>query len=82
MYYIFENQVRPDGVVNTTTTGRSTFASALSHYYDRQSKLVMNEEFVSAHLMLTDERLKVEKQDDIQTLYKPAVEAPEEPAGE
>lgn len=74
MYYIFENQIRPDGVVNTTTTARSSFASALSHYYDRQSKLVMNEEFVSAHLMLTEANLAVIKQDDVETLYRPAEE--------
>lgn len=74
MYYIIENQVRPDGVVNTTTTARTTLALALSFYYDRQSKMVVNTDFVSVHLMLTNERLDVIKKDDVQTLYQPSEE--------
>lgn len=74
MYYIIENQVRPDGVVNTATTARTTLALALSFYYDRQSKMVVNTDFVSVHLMLTNERLDVIKKDDVQTLYQPSEE--------
>lgn len=74
MYYIIENQVRPDGVVNTTTTARTTLALALSFYYDRQSKMVVSTGFVSVHLMLTNERLDVIKKDDVQTLYQPSEE--------
>ena len=76
MYYIIEHDIRPDGVVNTSETGRSSFASALSFYYDRQSKLVMNTDFVSAHLMLVEENLAIVKQDDVETQYT----APEETA--
>lgn len=76
MYYIIEHDIRPDGIVNTSETGRSTFASALSYYYDRQSKLVMNTDFVSAHLMLVEENLAIVKQDDVETQYT----APEEAA--
>lgn len=74
MYYIIENQVRPDGVVNTTTTARTTLALALSFYYDRQSEMVVNTDFVSVHLMLTNERLDVIKKDDVATLYQPSEE--------
>lgn len=70
MYFIFENQKRADGVVNTTTTGRSTFASALSYYHERYSKMVMNEEFVWIALMLVDEELNVVEQAKIDTLYE------------
>lgn len=70
MYYIIEHDIRPDGVVNTSETGRSTFASALSFYYDRMSKLVMNTDFTSAHLMLVEENLSVVKNDDVETLYQ------------
>lgn len=70
MYYIIEHDIRPDGIVNTSETGRSTFASALSFYYDRQSKLVLNTDFVSAHLMLVEENLAIVKQDDVETQYK------------
>lgn len=76
MYYIIEHDIRPDGVVNTSETGRSTFASALAHYYDRQSKLVVNEDFISAHLLLVDDSLTIMKQDNVRTLYK---EVPTEP---
>ena len=76
MYYIIEHDIRPDGIVNTSETGRSTFASALSYYYDRQSKLVLNTNFVSAHLMLVEETLAIVMQDNVETQYKP-VEAAE-----
>lgn len=74
MYYIIEHDIRPDGVVNTSETGRSTFALALSFYYDRASKLVVSEAFTSAHIMLVDESLNVIKADHLETAYK----APEE----
>lgn len=70
MYYIIEHDIRPDGIVNTSETGRTTFASALSFYYDRMSKLVMNTDFTSAHLMLVEENLSVVKNDDVETLYQ------------
>ena len=75
MYYIIEHDIRPDGNVNVSEVGRSTFALALSHYYDRQSKMVVNEQFASVHLMLVDEKLSLIKQDNVQTLYV----APSEP---
>lgn len=70
MYYIIEHDIRPDGIVNTSETGRSTFALALSFYYDRMSKLVMNTDFTSAHLMLVEENLSVVKNDNVETLYQ------------
>lgn len=69
MYYIIEHDIRPDGIVNTSETGRSTFALALSFYYDRASKLVVNEAFTSAHIMLVDDSLNVVKADHLQTAY-------------
>lgn len=70
MYFIFENQKRNDGVVNTTTTGRSTFASALSYYHERYSKMVMNTEYVWVSIMLVDEELNVVEQAKIDTQYE------------
>lgn len=76
MYYIIEHDIRPDGVVNTSETGRSSFSLALSYYYDRQSKLVVDTNFKSAHLMLVEENLAIVKQDDVETQYKePEAEA-------
>lgn len=72
MYYIIEHDIRPDGIVNTSENGRSTFAAALSYYYDRMSKLVVDTNFTSAHLMLVEENLAVIKQDNVETQYQPA----------
>lgn len=70
-YFISENQKRPDGVINTSTTARSGFASALSYYHDRYSKMVMTELYTSVSLMLVDEDLNVVEHATIETQYKP-----------
>ena len=70
MYYIIEHGIRPNGVVNTSETARSTFSSALSFYYERMSKMVASEDFVSAHFMLVEENLSIIKKDDVETAYK------------
>lgn len=77
MYYIIEHDILPNGQVNVSEVGRSTFALALSHYYDRQSKMVVNTQFTSVHLMLVDEKLHVLKTDDVETQYQPVEEAAE-----
>lgn len=74
MYYIIEHQLRPDGIVNTSETGRSSLASAKSYYYERLSQMVVNEQFCSVALMLTDAELKVIEHAVIPTLYKPSIE--------
>lgn len=70
MYYVIEHNIRPDGIVNTSETGRSTFALALSHYYDRASKVVVAENFVSSHLLLVSEDLEVVQSDHLKGLYR------------
>lgn len=69
MYYVIEHDICPDGVVNTSETGRSTFSGALSFYFDRASKLVVSEAFTSAHIILVDELLNVVKSDHLETQY-------------
>ena len=56
-HYVIENQIRADGAVNNTVTARSSFASGLSLYYDRCSKMVMTELYRKASVMLTEEEL-------------------------
>lgn len=73
-YYVIENQIRADAVINTSTTGRSSFASGLSLYYDRCSKMVMTELYPKVAVMLVDEELNVIEHQVIETQYK----APEE----
>lgn len=72
MFYIIENQHRPDGIINNTVTTRQTFASALSFYHDRFSKMVVSEQFTEVNLLLTDDQLHVIQQDDVTTLYHAA----------
>lgn len=69
-YFIIEHQKRTDGVINTSETARGTFASALSYYHERYSKMVVNTEFKSVSIMLVDENLDVIQKDTIQTLYE------------
>lgn len=70
MYFIIENQTRPDGVVNTSTTAKQTFASALSYYHERFSKMVMTELYKSVSLLLVDANLEVIQHDTIETQFK------------
>lgn len=71
MYFIIEHQTRPDGVVNISETARSSFASALSLYHERYSKLCVTDQFTAAALMLVEEDLTVRLHDVVETLYKP-----------
>jgi hypothetical protein len=66
-YFITELQKRPDGIVNNTLTTRSTFANGLSYFFDRASKAVTNESFVSVALTLQDERGTVIKNECFDT---------------
>lgn len=64
-YYIIETQARPDGIINISTTQRSSFATALSYYHDRYSKMAVTELYTSVSLMLVDQDLTVIQQDTI-----------------
>ena len=68
-YFIIEHQTRSDGEINMSEVTRSTFASALSYYHERYSKMVVNTEFASVSIMLVDENLSVIQHDTIQTQY-------------
>lgn len=70
MYYIIENQHRPDGQINNTVTARQTFASALSLYHERISKMVVTDLYTKVSVMLTDEDLNVIEHKVIDTLYQ------------
>lgn len=69
MYFIIENQTRPDGVVNTSTTSRATFASALSYYHERFSKMIVTDLYTRVALLLTDADLNPIQHDPIDTQY-------------
>lgn len=69
-YYVIENQIRADGVINNSMTARQSFASGLSLYYDRCSKMVMTELYPKVAVMLVDEELNVIEQKVIETQYQ------------
>lgn len=83
-YYIIEHQLREDGMVNVSEVSRSTYANAVSYYYERYSKMIVNEQFVSVSIMLVNASLDVLLKDTIETQYKPKEEEPviEEPVEE
>ncbi len=73
MYYVIENQIRDDGQINNSMTARQSFASGLSLYYDRCSKMVMTELYPKVAVMLVDEELNVIEHQVINTQYQEAV---------
>lgn len=68
-YFIIENHTRQDGIVETSTVSRATFASALSYYHERYSKMCVTELYKSVSLMLADENLSVIEQATIATQW-------------
>lgn len=78
MYTIVENQHRADGVINQVVTNRASFASALSYYHDRYSKMAMTELYVKVDLILLDENLVKKAQDVVPTCYVAPVEPVED----
>lgn len=71
-YFITELQNRPDGIVNSTITTRSSLATGLSYYYDRASKAVTNTDFLSVALTLQDQHGNIVLNEEFDTLYEPA----------
>lgn len=69
MYFIIEHQTRPDGIVNTSETARSTYSAAVSYYHERYSKMVLTDLYTSVSLMLVDADLKVIDSAIIATQY-------------
>lgn len=79
MFYIIENQIRKDGIVNNIVTVRQNINSAEAYYHERYSKMSMNEEFVSVALLLADEYLRKIEHSVVKTMRPvPVVEPVEE----
>ena len=54
-YFITELQARPDGIINSTITTRSSLATGLSYYYTRAAAAVTSEQFTGVALTLQDQ---------------------------
>lgn len=80
-YFITELQKRPDGIVNSTLTTRSSLATGLSYYYDRASKAVTSQQFTGVTLILADENGGIIENKFFGTMYEAPV-APETERGD
>lgn len=73
-HFITELQVRPDGIVNSTITTRSSLATGLSYYYDRASKAVTNTDFLSVALTLQNQDGDIIENQRFDTSYEEETE--------
>lgn len=76
--FLTELQKRPDGVVNSSVTTRSSLAAGLALYYDRASKAVTSQQFTGVALTLTDEDGNIIENKRFDTLYVEPEEVSEE----
>ena len=71
-YFVTELQTRPDGVVNSTITTRSSLATGLSLYYSRAAAAVTSEQFTGVALTLQDQDGNILLNEHFDTIYQPA----------
>jgi len=75
--FLTELQKRPDGLVNSTLTTRSSLAAGLAFYYQRAAVAVTTKDYQWVALTLQDEEGNIIENKLFDTLYEPAPE-PEE----
>lgn len=76
--FLTELQKRPDGLINSSVTARSSLATGLALYYDRASKAVTSTQFTGIALTLTDEDGNIIENRYFDTLYEKPEEVTEE----
>lgn len=76
--FLTELEKRPDGLINSSVTARSSLATGLALYYDRASKAVTSTQFTGIALTLTDEDGNIIENRYFDTLYEEPEEAVEE----
>lgn len=69
-YFITELDARPDGVINSTITSRSSLATGLSLYYQRASAAVTSQQFTGVALTLQDEQGTIILNEHFDTIYE------------
>lgn len=70
MYYLIELQTRPDGVVNSTITARSSLATGLAFYYQRAAVAVTTTDYPAVALTLQDQYGEIIKNERFDTQYE------------
>lgn len=69
-YFVTELQTRPDGLVNSTITTRSSLATGLSLYYTRAAAAVTSEQFTGVALTLQDQDGNIILNEHFDTIYQ------------
>lgn len=69
-YFITELQTRPDGIVNSTITTRSSLAMGLAYYYQRASVAVATKDFTSVALTLQNQDGEIIENKRFDTQYE------------
>lgn len=69
--FLTELDKRPDGLINSSVTARSSLATGLALYYDRASKAVTSTQFTGIALTLTDKDGNIIENRHFDTLYEP-----------
>ena len=70
MYYLTELQTRPDGVVNSTITARSSLATGLAYFYQRAAVAVTTTDYPAVALTLQDQYGNIIKNERFDTQYE------------
>ena len=68
-YFITELQARPDGIVNSTITARSSLAMGLALYYQRAAVAVSTTDYLEVALTLQDQHGTILKNEAFETQY-------------
>ena len=69
-YFLTELQTRPDGIVNSTITARSSLANGLAFYYQRAAVAVTTTDFLSVALTLQDQEGRIRLNECFETCYE------------
>ena len=69
-YFITELDARPDGIINSTLTTRSSLATGLSLYYTRAAAAVTSEQFTGVALTLQDEQGTIILNEHFDTIHE------------
>ena len=72
--FLTELDKRPDGIINSSVTARSSLAMGLALYYDRASKAVTSTQFTGVALTLTNENGDILENKFFETLYEAPTE--------
>ena len=77
-YFITELQTRPDGIVNSTLTTRSSYAMGLAYYYQRAAAAVASTNFTAVALTLQNQDGFIIENQRFDTLYEETGEQEEQ----